>query len=165
MTPTTHVAVAPSLVASPALRAEWRRYALRRTGALLLPIVAGGILLAVITRYWPVPTWAVGGAALLLAAYAVFQLRRFWNADLAPVARQLDRRFPQLEDSTGLLLREPSELNLLETLQYQRVSSRIQELQATEKTLLPFDFRPALGLAGLLLVLAGAAWWLKLLSS
>ncbi|MBC6608448.1 hypothetical protein H8B13_16600 [Hymenobacter sp. BT188] len=161
MTPTTQAAVAPSLVASPALRAEWRRYALRRTGALLLPIVAGGIWLAVIARYWPVPMWAVGGAALLLAAYAIIQLRRFWNPDLAPIARQLDRRFAQLEDSTGLLLREPSELNLLESLQHQRVSSRLQELQAADKTLLPFDVRSALGWAGLLLALAGAAWWLR----
>ncbi|QIL76302.1 DUF4175 domain-containing protein [Hymenobacter sp. HDW8] len=161
MTPTTQAAVAPSLVASSALRAEWRRYALRRTGALLLPIVAGGILLAVVAHYWPVPVWAIGGAALLLTAYALIQLRRFWNSDLAPIARQLDRRFAQLEDSTGLLLREPSELNLLESLQHQRVSSRLQELQAAEKTLLPFDVRPALGVAGLLLALAGAGWWLR----
>ena len=161
MTPSTQTALAPAVASSPALRTEWRRYALRRTGALLLPVAAGGILLLVLARFWPLPGWAVGGAALLLVTFAIIQLRRYWNADLTPTARRLDRRFPELEDSTGLLLRESSSLNLLESLQQQRVSRRLEELQSTGNTLLPVNFRPALGWAGLLLVLAGLAWWLK----
>jgi hypothetical protein len=112
---------------------------------LLLPVVAGGILLVVLARFWPLPSWVVGGAALLLVAFVIIQLRRYWHSDLTPIARRLDRRFAELEDSTGLLLRESSSLNLLESLQQQRVSRRLEELQSTEKPLLPVDFRPALG--------------------
>ncbi|SMB93995.1 membrane-anchored conserved hypothetical protein [Hymenobacter roseosalivarius DSM 11622] len=161
MTPTTQAAEAPFVAASPALRAEWRGYALRRTGALLLPVVAGGILLAIVARSWPLPGWAAGGAGVLLVAFVILRLRRYWQSSLVPVTQRLDRQFPELEDSTGLLLREPSAFNLLESIQQQRVSRRLQELRDTKKTLLPVNHRPALGWAGLLLLLAGAAWWLR----
>ena len=141
------------------LRATARRYVRQRVVAGLLPVLSFAALLAALAHRWPVAgaAWAgLGGLALLLAGWRLWPLRRVSAATVAP---RLDRQFSELEDSTGLLLREPAALNLLEHLQQQRVGRRLAALHATPAQLLPVDLRPAAGVAGGLLLAAAMVWW------
>ncbi|MBX0292625.1 DUF4175 domain-containing protein [Hymenobacter sp. HSC-4F20] len=149
-------------VAAPdaALREAQGSWARRRTAALLLPALAGGVLLAAGYAGWPAarPTVVVA-ACLALGGLAVL-LWRIWRVALPELARRLNRQHPILEDSAGLLLRAPERLNLLEQLQQQRLRARLPELAAAGP-LLPVDFRRPLLLSGLLLLVAGAVYWLR----
>ncbi|MFD1469782.1 DUF4175 family protein [Hymenobacter caeli] len=140
------------------LAAVGRRYALRRAAAALLPVLAGALLLAGLARHWPGAIPALVGLGIMALGLAAW---RGWPLGALPapaVARRLDRRFPQLEDSTGLLLLSPSGLSLLERFQQQRVASRLAQLVDGEAELLPVDFRRP-GLLALALLAAGAGAW------
>ncbi|MEM9302719.1 MAG: DUF4175 family protein [Pseudomonadota bacterium] len=89
-------------------------------GATLPPVLAGALLQPVIA-----PILGLLGAASALAV-AMDRARRLdarWAAD------RLDRRFPQLEDSSALLLREaPSGSDSLAARQFRRVEDRLVAL-------------------------------------
>ncbi|OUJ73368.1 hypothetical protein BXP70_13205 [Hymenobacter crusticola] len=136
------------------LRAVWRSYAQRRTLALLLPAIGLGVLLAMSWLRWPAARWYVVGASAIGIGFLLWKLWQIWQPDFSDLARRLDRRFAGLEDSTGLLLHDPSALNLLGQLQQQHVASHLAELQNTERPLLPVGFRGPALLAGLALVAA-----------
>ena len=141
------------------LRAVGRRYVTHRAAAVLLPLVAAAVLLLVLNKQWPAvrPALAAGaGLGLLLAGWRLWPLHRVSPATTAP---RLDRQFAELEDSTGLLLRNPDDLNLLEQLQQQRVAQRLAVLRAAHAPTLPVDFRVAGGLASALFLAAAVAWW------
>ena len=142
-----------------AVRAVGRRYVARQAAARLLPALAGALLLAGLARHWPAagPALAVAaGLGLILMTWQLWPLRRVRPATVAP---RLDRQFPALEDSTGLLLRAPEDLNLLEQLQQRRVAQRLTKLHAAGTLALPVDFRLAGGLTAALLLAGAVAWW------
>ena len=149
-------ATAPAL-----LRQVGRRDAGRRTLLLLAPVLGAAVLLAVVAMVWPVARLAVLLISLLLIIGLTWYLLRLWRPRPALLARRLDRHYPVLEDSTGLLLRDPAELNLLEQLQQQRTESQVAELLTTDRPLLPVAGRAPLLLTGLLLLLAAGAWLLR----
>ena len=142
------------------LRAAGRSYAGRRLAAVALPTVAGLLLLGALAARWPAgrPGLLVGALAVL--ALAAWQLRPLRKLSPAAVARQLDRLFPELEDSAGLLLQTSEALPFLGQLQQQRVGRRLGELAAAQAPLLPVSFKNALLLSGLLLLGSALAWWL-----
>ncbi|WP_303309484.1 DUF4175 family protein [Hymenobacter sp. BT730] len=106
---------------------------------------------------WHTPTLALGFLGLALLLWYLFRL---WQPDLANTARQLNRLYPELEDSAGLLLRQPNELSLLEGLQREHIINRLSSLSAEKRPLLPISWRPALLLTVALLLLAGGlALW------
>ncbi|MDQ2794776.1 MAG: DUF4175 domain-containing protein, partial [Bacteroidota bacterium] len=152
--PTTGLADAREL-----LRGVGQRLVLRRAATVLLPtLAAAGALLAGVQR-WPGAGLGLalfGGLILLLAGWQLWPLRRVSSATIAP---KLDRQFLELEDSTGLLLRDSGELNLLEMLQQQRVASQLAALHTAETLALPVDFRPAGWLTSGLLLAAALLWW------
>ena len=142
------------------LGAVGRSYAGRQTARVLLPAAAGVLLLVLLGRHWPqaqVVLMGIAGLGLLAAGRLLWPLQKVRPATIVP---RLDRQFPVLEDSTGLLLRHPHELNLLEQLQQQRVSRRLHELRAGKALSLPVSFRKPLLLTGLLLLASAAVWWL-----
>ncbi|RPD46215.1 hypothetical protein DNI29_14515 [Hymenobacter sediminis] len=155
MSPLTANVSAPPAAA---LREAHRAWAGRSTAALLLPALAGGIL--VVATYLGWPTWrpavlVVAGLGLLLIAGLLWRL---WKTSLPQIASRLNRQHSELEDSSALLLRDAAGLNLLEELQQQRLLTRLPQL-ASSGPLLPVDFRRPSLLAGLLLALAAGAWW------
>jgi hypothetical protein len=87
----------------------------------------------------------------------LWPLRRWQSKTIAPL---LDRHFTTLEDSTGLLLQNPEDLNLLEQFQQQRVAGRIGELCNANRLSLPVAFRGPLLMTGLLLAASAAVGWL-----
>ena len=141
------------------LRRIARSYAVRRTVQILLPYLAAGVVAEVVARRWP-----QAGPVLLVAlgvglvALAVW-LARLWQFRPVPLARRLDRHFPELEDSTGLLLRPTPNLNLLEQLQQQHVAERLNELTTATPALLPAPWRNSLLISLVLLLTAGALWF------
>ncbi len=141
------------------LRAVGRHYTARRVAALLLPTLAGVWLLVALGKHWPAaqPVLAVVGVLGIVAIRELLWKGR--ESAAAAIPARLDRQFAELEDSTGLLLRNPEELNLLEHLQQQRVARRLGELRAADALTLPVDFRRAGWLAAGLLLAGAVAWW------
>ena len=153
----------PALAAARAnLHATARRYARRYALARLLPLLAAGLLLAALALRWPAG-WplllALGAASLAAVGWALRPLQH-WHAPAAAAA--LDRRYPTLQDSTGLLLADEAALPLLPGLQQQRVARQLTELATTEQPLLPVSFRNTYLLSALLALGALGAWlWPK----
>ena len=145
------------------LRAVQRHYARRYAAALLLPIAAAGLLLGRVAAHWPLhPLALLGGIAALLGA-GYWRARPLRQLDAAGTARQLDRRYPQLEDSTGLLLQAPEALPLLGQLQQAKVAQSLAGLLADNPALLPVRFKKPLLLSGGLLLAALVVWQLPAL--
>jgi hypothetical protein len=111
------------------LQRRWRVEGLIYCGMLTL---AGSVLLTVGMHvaagwaYWP--GWVIG------VVLGVFVLWRFpyWRMTVDDIARYLDRRIPELEESCGLLLRDPAELGLLERLQAGRVAEQLERVAAPD---------------------------------
>ena len=139
-----------------------RREANRRTVALLLPLAAAILALGAWARHWSAGPLVFGVVLTVLLLGAGFWLYKLRQPRLLSLAQRLDRLHPELEDSTGLLLRDESQppLNLLEQLQQQRIAARLASLQAESPHLLPFSWRPTVLItAVLLLLLAAGMWW------
>jgi hypothetical protein len=150
--------VHPDLTAARQLvRAVGRSYKLRRMAAVLLPVAAASLLLALAAGRWPAVGPAVSLAGIFLAGLASWQLWPLRHADDAVVARRLDRQFTELEDSTGLLL-TAAEPHLLAQLQQQHVAERLQLLHDQQELKLPVAFKKSLIITGLLLAGAAALW-------
>ncbi len=142
------------------LRAAGRSYAGRRLAAVLLPTLAGLLLLGALAARWPAGRPGLLLGALVVLAYAAWQLWPLRQLGPAAVARQLDRLYPELEDSAGLLLQDAEQLPFLGQLQQQRVGQRLAELAATQAPVLPLFFKNSLLISALLLVGSALAWWL-----
>lgn len=157
------VASAATETAAPAglVLAAGQGRARRRTVALLLPALAAAGLLLTVVKAWPGTGYFVAGVALALVGLVAGALWRIWHEPAATTARHLNQQHPALDDSTALLLRPAADLNLLERLQQQRLLERLPNLAATGP-LLPVNFRPALGGAAALLLLAAFVWWQRL---
>ncbi|MGI4738979.1 MAG: hypothetical protein ACRYG7_27725 [Janthinobacterium lividum] len=142
------------------LRAAGRNYAGRRLAAVLLPTLAGLLLLGALAARWPAgrPGLLVGALAVL--AYAAWQLWPLRQLDPAAVARQLDRLYPELEDSAGLLLQDAEQMPFLGQLQQQRVGQRLAELATTQSPVLPLAFKNSFIISALLVAGSALAWWL-----
>jgi hypothetical protein len=142
------------------LRGVGRHYAWRYAATVLLPTLAAGLFLAVLAHRWPKASLLVGLAALGAVLVAGWQLWSLRHLGPANVARRLDRQFPELEDSTGLLLQEPASLNLLGQLQQERVAHQLGQLTASGAGLLPLSFKVAL-LTAAAFGLAALGLWLS----
>lgn len=137
-----------------------RSYAGRRVAAVLLPTLAAVVLLAVLAGAWPAAGWFWAGVAAAVATLALWQLRTAGRVGPAAAARLLDRHYPPLEDSTGLLLHAPATLPLLGQLQQEWVAGQLTQLLANGPALLPVRFKKSLLISGLLLILALVVWLL-----
>jgi hypothetical protein len=137
-----------------------RSYAGRYATAVLLPTLAAGILLLTLAHSWPAASllWAALAIGVLLVA--LWQLRPAWRITPTATTRLLDRHYPLLEDSSGLLLQDSATLPLLGQLQQERVAQQLAELMANGPTLLPVRFKKPLLISGGLLVLALVFWLL-----
>ena len=109
------------------LRSKWLRATLM---AHLLQSAGIAFLLAVILHQWRGLSllWGILLGVLLFAIVLLW--RRVWLVKEEDLARWLDQTYPQLEESSGLLLREPASLNLLERLQYDRTNNALLGIEA-----------------------------------
>ncbi|OKL40930.1 DUF4175 family protein [Pontibacter flavimaris] len=119
----------------PILQRIRRQYVQAKLGLYALQALAAVLVAVAILWRWQfgAPLLAVTAFVILLSAVLYFILR--WRStskiNLQHVARHLNRQYPQLEDSTELLLQEPQ--NLLQRLQQQRVIATLQELHPEQQ--------------------------------
>ena len=158
-TPETHQRTTPG-PALTRLRAVRRSYAGRYAAAAGLPLLAAGLLLVALAHHWPPGAVGWAGLGLALLAAAAWQLWPLRHLNYAAVARRLDRHYPELQDSTGLLLTDAATLPLLGQLQQRRVAGQLEVLTAQGPGLLPVSFWRAGLLSGGLLLAALMVWLL-----
>lgn len=145
----------------PALLLDIARREARRASLAVLLLAAAAIVAGwAWVRHWPAAGPALAGLLLLGLAAVALVLYRLNQPRLPALARRLDRLYPTLEDSTGLLLppAPTRALNLLEQLQQQRIGERLAALQQAQPQLLPFSWKPVMGGVGALLLLAAGSW-------
>ncbi|WP_242926171.1 DUF4175 family protein [Pontibacter vulgaris] len=110
-----------------------RRNYIRQKGLLYaLQALAVAALGGAILYKWgtEVTILATLATTLILGAvlYFAWAMRSVLKTDLLQVTRHLNRVYPQLEDSTELLLRPEDNLNLLEKLQRQKITTQLQAI-------------------------------------
>ncbi|MDO6390850.1 hypothetical protein Q4E40_11985 [Pontibacter sp. BT731] len=139
-----------------------REYIRAKGGLYTLQALAVALVGAAILYKWGLEVPLLAGLAILMILGALLYLGWTWRqlrkTSLEQVARHLNRTYPQLEDSAGLLLRQSSDLNLLERLQQQRVASQLQTAIPKKQSVFHLHKKPtylALGIA--VLVAAGIA--------
>ena len=119
----------------------------------------GTIVAAIIHNRWSWSgTWVIG-YSLVIFLVLVF-IHRPWKWKEVTIAQWLDQQYPQLEESTGLLLKAPPALNFLERLQVTRTGQALQLIPSPVKTLQKIKTP-----AALLLCMTLAAWLLYQLPS
>ena len=84
------------------------------------------------------PWWPLGVTVAFFVLAAL--LDEQWRLSLAETCSKLDARFPELQDSTGLLLQNPSTLAPLAQVQSERTAIALQKLIETDRL---HSFRPA----------------------
>ncbi len=111
----------------------WLTAARRREAAVaFLAVCAAGPALA--AALWRIAGWpaAVLASALVLAAALSWAWRRWRALDSTWLIRQLDGRYPQLENSSDLLLSAAPADGTLAALQRARIDARIAQLAAVD---------------------------------
>lgn len=108
---------------------QWRMLRLLQLIALSLGFSL--LLCAVLVNMFPFADWeTVIFVSLFLIAFVIFNLTHpLWKIDAPGISRYLDRQFPELEESTGILLRPSDELSLLERLQQQKVANLLNQIK------------------------------------
>ena len=136
---------------------HWLAVARRREGAIALSAVSAAIpvLAAAGWRLAGVPAAALAAIVVLLAAWPwVMRARR--RLDDAWLIRQLDGRYPQLENSSDLLLSAAPADGTLAALQRARIDARLSQLRAVDLRR-PWPWRRLCAAWMLSLALAAAA--------
>ena len=108
---------------------QWRMLRLLQLIALSIgfSLLAGAVMI----HLFPLADWkTVVFVALFLIVFVILNLiYPFWKIDVHGISRYLDRKIPELEESTGILLRPANELSLLERLQQQKVEVILNQIQ------------------------------------
>ncbi|EOR96116.1 Hypothetical protein ADIARSV_0760 [Arcticibacter svalbardensis MN12-7] len=87
---------------------------------------------------------------VILAVFISLALRHpFWQITSADISKYLDFHFPELEESTGLLLKPSAELSGLELLQKEKVNRVLTELKSPDEPLKKLVYALAFLVVGL----------------
>jgi hypothetical protein len=76
----------------------------------------------------PLSYWLILPLSMLISVVIV-QIFRIWKISENDVSRLLDQTFPQLEESSSLVLKNPENLNILERLQAEKIENEMQSIQ------------------------------------
>ncbi|WP_210462192.1 DUF4175 family protein [Rufibacter roseolus] len=155
--PTSHTA--PALTVLEQVRANFLRQKAGLFALQELGMVAP--LLVWMYRDWGGVGGGTAGVLLILLTLGIQTMR--WRelqkrTDLLKVARHLNRRFPQLEESADLLLQPEEELPLLGKLQRHRTAETLAQIPAEEASSVKYKSSWLMLLLGV--ALAGALWFL-----
>jgi hypothetical protein len=138
-------------------RRQWLTYQI--TASLLYGTAAALLLAAVLSCLYPLPFWAYAVMGTILSVMLIY-LSGAVRKDESAVAHMLDRRFPELEHSSVLLLKPTPSLGVLETLQVQRLHNAIAGLPPRRFAGFRMLFRPLGALAAALMLHALAAHYI-----
>ncbi|MEO5683375.1 MAG: hypothetical protein ABIQ88_12080 [Chitinophagaceae bacterium] len=122
-----------------ALRRKWISFSILSDTMIAAGVAFLLIMLAnkmVGLSYW----WACLFFPGVLAA--LLFIHRVWLVDEKAITQLLDENYPQLEESSGLLLKPAGALNMLEHLQYKKTSHALEAIESpfsiSKKISLPF---------------------------
>lgn len=135
---------------------QWRVLRLLQIAALSLGISL--LVAASLIHLFSWATWAtlIFVLVFLVAFLAVNLLYPFWKINEEGISRYLDRQFPQLEESSGILLKPLDELSGLERLQQQKINALLSTIPA------PMAPLRKLGMAVLVLIIgAGLSFFIS----
>ncbi len=95
---------------------------------------AGSAALAGCTLY-ALFSWSVWWSLLFFIVIfgCIAAIRRSWEVDKKTITSFLNFKYPELEESCELVLKQPNELNLLEKLQLVKVVTVLESVPATQK--------------------------------
>jgi hypothetical protein len=135
-------------------RLKWRWRAAGLLYCLLLAVAIGAPVSVLLGAWEGGPLW-VGGCVFGGCFVVTLIVFPYWRISLDDIARFLDRRLPELEESCGLLLAPLAGLGPLQRLQAKRIESRLGAVKA------PRPFFRRLLIAGVLsaVALGGAIAW------
>lgn len=126
------------------LRHKWQRSYL--SGAILIALAASVLLETILYLSWEIPWWS----ALILffvSAALVYWLRPFRRISDDDIARYLNCHYPQLEESSQLLLIPEDSVSLLQQMQRRKMEAVISTIPA------PLDMQKPLKRSGLVLLI------------
>ncbi|WP_336514411.1 DUF4175 family protein [Pollutibacter soli] len=97
--------------------------------AISISLVMGFFLsyLFGISYLWLIPV-------TIILAVLLIRIDKSWKIDVIDVARFLDREYPELEESSVLLLNNTDDLNFLQQIQMQKAMSRLQRISHPQRT-------------------------------
>ena len=139
------------------LRQRWQMY------TLLSRVLAGLTMAVVFTTlvymmhgawWWAIPITILCLAALLLPAYS-------WKVTEADVIRYFNITYPEMEESSGLLLKPYEQLTFLEQLQAQKTAQALDAIPTPQ----PLKKHLRICMLAFILVLtvsAGIGWWVHM---
>ncbi|RBL91654.1 DUF4175 family protein [Chitinophaga flava] len=131
------------------IRSAWIRSQLLRYLLLALALAAPLALLG----------WIPAVTAAFVCLAALLWWYQPWRLPLEEVATYLSQTFPELEDSTSLVLKPAEERNLLETLQVEKISPVLSTLCLPARFYKPV-YRAA-AVAGFMLFFTWGWYWLS----
>jgi hypothetical protein len=117
--------------------------------AVAIAIATGAVLfyLFAFSKLWILPVFMISLLVLLF-------IRKVWVVSDATISNFLDQQYPELEESSGLVLKTSNELNSLEKLQLLKVEAGLQQVPSLHSS-----FFKRIKLALLLLIIAlGLSW-------
>lgn len=114
---------------------QWRLARLFQLMAVSLGLSL--IITTVITQLFSWTSWTIVMLfSIFLLAFIIGSLKNpFWKINALSISRYLDAQFPELEESTGLLLKSSAKLSVLERLQQQKVHGVIMKIPAPKEPL------------------------------
>ncbi|GAB3934249.1 DUF4175 family protein [Mucilaginibacter myungsuensis] len=116
-----------------------RNWILARTAAAVLLGIATALLILLINfviygRHLFAPLLPVMILVMSLACFLM--MFKPWKLSLATVLSFLDRQYPALEESTGLMFRNPEEMTLLQRLQIDKIGPELSRISSWHKAFL-----------------------------
>ncbi|MGZ3813098.1 MAG: DUF4175 family protein [Mucilaginibacter sp.] len=78
--------------------------------------------------------WSTLFFVLFVGCIAAF--KKWWRVDIRTITTFLNLKYPELEESAGLALKHPNELNLLEKLQLSKVEKALDAVPVAQKQFL-----------------------------
>ena len=97
---------------------------------------------------WIMPIFVVSLLVLLF-------IHKSWTTKTTSISNFLDQQYPELEESCGLVLKSSDELNMLETLQLQKVETHLKDIPQWHNS-----FLKRIKFASLLMIFALGMVWL-----
>ncbi|WP_184547419.1 DUF4175 family protein [Mucilaginibacter sp. FT3.2] len=117
--------------------------------AISLALMALLVYILHISILWILPVF-------MLSLMAMLFVHKWWKTSELSIANFLNQQYPELEESSALVLKNEAQLNLLETLQLQKVQARLQEVPQWHNS-----FLKRIKLALALLLFASVLVWLS----
>ncbi|PZR22669.1 MAG: hypothetical protein DI535_25635 [Citrobacter freundii] len=117
-----------------AFRKKWQRNYF--VAALLLAFGVAALLTTVLYLFIKTPLWIIA-PVFAAAAVIIYWLRPFRRITQEDITSFLNRHYPQLEESSHLILQPPSSLSFLQQLQQQKIEPIIKNIAPPAEMFIP----------------------------